>query len=230
MTMKPVQKLQDALDELALQMKNALPTEVLEAFEIAIEQTREAGLNKGVSVGTKAPDFTLTSTDGKQITLSKELEKGPVVLVFYRGVWCPFCNLELRAYEQIIDEIEAVNGGVIAISPQTAEYSSAIQEKHGLRFPVVSDVQNQTAKKYELTSQMSEKLKQIYQSIEISLDVFNGDDSWELPLPATYVIDREGIIRFASVDADYKKRVEPGEVLRLLKALQRDTWARGNKS
>ena len=219
MTMKPVQILQDALDEATLQMKNVLPTEVLEAFEKAIEQMREAGQNKGVRVGTKAPDFTLASMDGKQITLSKELEKGPVVLVFYRGVWCPFCNLELRAYEQIIDEIEAVNGGVIAISPQTAEYSSAIQEKHGLRFPVVSDVQNQTAKKYELTSQMSEKLKQIYQSIEISLDVFNGNDSWELPLPATYVIDREGIIRCASVDADYKKRVEPGEVLRLLQAL-----------
>ncbi|WP_289139560.1 peroxiredoxin-like family protein [uncultured Brevibacillus sp.] len=230
MTMKPVQILQDALDEATLQMKNALPTEVLEAFEIAIEQTREAGLNKGVSVGTKAPDFTLASMDGQQITLSAELEKGPVVLVFYRGVWCPFCNLELRAYEQIFDEIAAVNGRVIAISPQTAEYSSAIQEKHGLRFPVVSDVQNQTAKKYELTSQMPEKLKQIYRSIEISLDVFNGDDSWELPLPATYVIDREGIIHFASVDADYKKRVEPGEVLRLLQALQRDTWARGNES
>lgn len=219
MTMKPVQILQDALDEATQQMKNALPTEVLEAFEKAIEQTREAGQNKGVRVGTKAPDFTLASTDGKQITLSAELEKGPVVLVFYRGVWCPFCNLELRAYEQIFDEIAAVNGQVIAISPQTAEYSSAIQEKHGLRFPVVSDMQNQTAKKYELTSQMPEKLKQIYQSIEISLDVFNGDDSWELPLPATYVIDRDGIIRFASEDADYKKRVEPGEVLRLLQTL-----------
>ncbi|WP_312110803.1 peroxiredoxin-like family protein [Brevibacillus reuszeri] len=219
MTKKHVQKLQAALDEATLQMKQALPVEVLEAFGIAIEQIRETGLSKGLGIGAKAPDFTLTSMDGKSISLSEELKNGPVVLVFYRGIWCPFCNLELRAYEQIIDEIEAVDGRVIAISPQTAEYSRAMQEKHELRFPVGSDLHNQTAKKYQITAQMSEQLRQIYQSVDISLDVFNEDHSWELPLPATYIIDREGIIRFASVDADYKKRLEPSEVLILLQSL-----------
>ncbi|MGG1617940.1 peroxiredoxin-like family protein [Paenibacillus sp. NRS-1782] len=173
----------------------------------------------GLSIGTKAPEFSLPDLTGQTITLSEATTKGPVVLIFYRGGWCPFCNLELQAYQRIIDGITSAHAQLIAISPQTPKYSTIVQQKNELSFPVLSDLHNQIAEKYNLKFKLPEYAHGIYRTLDIPLDSFNGDNVWELPVPATYVIDKEGIIRAGYADADYKKRMEPSEVLHVLHSL-----------
>lgn len=173
----------------------------------------------GLSIGSRAPDFSLPDYTGRTITLSEETAKGPVVLIFYRGLWCPFCNLELQAYQRIMNDITSVNAQLIAVSPQTPEHSMIIQQKNKLSFHVLSDLHNQTAEKYNLKYKLPEYAHELYRSLDISLDTFNGDSAWELPVPATYIIDKEGIIRAGNADADYKKRMEPKDVLHVLRSL-----------
>ena len=215
----PFQKLQSDLDIAATHMEKILPKEVLDAFEKSIQDLRTSDSGRGLIAGAKAPDFTLVNSTGQKITLSEEIMKGPVVLIFYRGIWCPFCNLELKAYQRMNDDIKATGGQLIAVSPQTPNHSLSVQDKNELNFHVLSDLQNQTAEKYNLKFKLPEYLYHIYRSLDISLETFNGDHSWELPVPATYVIDKSGIIRLASVEADYKKRLEPSKVLHILQSL-----------
>ncbi|HEY2492952.1 MAG TPA: peroxiredoxin-like family protein [Paenibacillus sp.] len=217
---KPIsQKLQMDLDLATIQMEKMLPKEAVDAFDRSIQDQRASDFGKGLRVGTKAPDFTLADPTGKKITLSEETAKGPVVLIFYRGIWCPFCNLELLAYQRIMDDIKEIGAQLIAVSPQTPDHSAFIQEKNELSFHVLSDLGNQIAEKYNLKFRVPEYVHEIYRSLDISLDTFNGDNSWEIPVPATYVIDKEGIICSANADADYKKRMEPTEVLHILHSL-----------
>ena len=213
------QKLQRDLDIAATHMEKVLPKEVLDAFEKSIQDLRTSDSGRGLRAGVKAPDFTLVDSTGQKITLSEELLKGPVVLIFYRGTWCPFCNLELKAYQRMNDDIKAIGGQLIAVSPQTPNYSASVQEKNELNFHVLSDLHNKTAEKYNLKFKLPEYVYPIYRSLDISLETFNGDHSWELPVPATYVIDKAGIIRFASAEADYKKRIEPSKVMHILQSL-----------
>lgn len=213
------QKLQRDLDIAATHMEKVLPKEVLDAFEKSIQDLRTSDSGRGLIAGVKAPDFTLVDSTGQKITLSEELLKGPVVLIFYRGTWCPFCNLELKAYQRMNDDIKAIGGQLIAVSPQTPNYSASVQEKNELNFHVLSDLHNKTAEKYNLKFKLPEYVYPIYRSLDISLETFNGDNSWELPVPATYVIDKAGIIRFASAEADYKKRMEPSKVMHILQSL-----------
>lgn len=213
------QKLQRDLDIAATHMEKVLPKEVLDAFEKSIQDLRTSDSGRGLIAGVKAPDFTLVDSTGQKITLSEELLKGPVVLIFYRGTWCPFCNLELKAYQRMNDDIKAIGGQLIAVSPQTPNYSASVQEKNELNFHVLSDLHNKTAEKYNLKFKLPEYVYPIYRLLDISLETFNGDHSWELPVPATYVIDKAGIIRFASAEADYKKRMEPSKVMHILQSL-----------
>lgn len=215
----PFQKLQRDLDIAATHMEKVLPKEVLDAFEKSIQDLRTSDSGRGLIAGVKAPDFTLVDSTGQKITLSEELLKGPVVLIFYRGTWCPFCNLELKAYQRMNDDIKAIGGQLIAVSPQTPNYSASVQEKNELNFHVLSDLHNKTAEQYNLKFKLPEYVYPIYRSLDISLETFNGDHSWELPVPATYVIDKAGIIRFASAEADYKKRMEPSKVMHILQSL-----------
>ncbi|UUZ84192.1 AhpC/TSA family protein [Paenibacillus sp. P26] len=212
-------KLQDELEAVTKHGLEILPKEVTDAFEQSIEELRNSGAAKGLRVGDKAPDFTLGNQIGRSVTLSEETAKGPVILTFYRGEWCPFCNLELKAYQRILDRIHDAGAQLLAISPQTPDHSLSIQEKNALGFHVLSDSGNRVAEKYELKFKLKEELQQVYRSLGFALDQYNGDASWELPVPATYIIDREGIIRYASVDPDYRTRMEPSEVLNLLHTL-----------
>lgn len=135
----PFQKLQRDLEIAATHMEKVLPKEVLDAFEKSIQDLRTSDSGRGLRAGVKAPDFTLVDSTGQKITLSEELLKGPVVLIFYRGTWCPFCNLELKAYQRMNDDIKAIGGQLIAVSPQTPNYSASVQEKNELNFHVLSD-------------------------------------------------------------------------------------------
>lgn len=211
-------KLQNELDALKEKFAEAAP-EAAAAFEKMIQKLREKGTGKGLAVGAKVPDFTLGDTKGQGITLYEELQRGPVILVFYRGAWCPFCNLELKAYQRIMDDIKAAGTQLIAISPQTPDNSLSLKEKHELTFHVLSDPSNHVAEAFNLKFKIPEYLIELHRSLNMPIDQFNGDNSWEIPVPATYVIDRDGIICAAVTDPDFRTRMEPNEVLNLVRTL-----------
>ncbi|MBB6672026.1 peroxiredoxin-like family protein [Cohnella nanjingensis] len=211
--------LQEELKAVEKYGKEVLPKIAQAAIEQSIETLRESGSAQGLGVGDSAPDFTLANQAGNAVTLSEELAKGPVILTFYRGAWCPFCNLELRAYQRILGRIQVSGAQLLAISPQTPDRSLTAQEKNELGYHVLSDIGNRTAERYKLKFKLPDALHDIYRSLGFALDAYNGDDTWELPVPATYVIGRQGRTELASVDPDYRTRLEPSEVLNVLQSL-----------
>lgn len=184
-------------------------------FEKYVQDLRNKGAGKGLQIGDAAPDFTLEDANGKWITLSEEWKKGPVILVFYRGGWCPFCNLQLKAYERIMGDIKSAGARLIAVSPQTPDNSLSQKEKQGLRYTVVSDRQNKAAERYNLKY----TLPDFMHGMLSMLPQINGDDSFELPVPATYVIDRNGRVIAGVADINHRTRMEPSEALEIVKSL-----------
>lgn len=177
-------------------------------------------IGNSLKVGEKAPDFELPGPTGKPVKLSALLANGPVVLNFYRGEWCPYCNLEIRAFQQMLPEFQQANAQVVAISPEQPDSSLTMQEKHDLKFPVLSDVGNTTARSYSLVFTLDAALRRLYKGFGIDIAARNGDDSFELPVPATYVVDASGTVRYAYANADYTKRAEPADVLAAVQALE----------
>ncbi|UCE88095.1 MAG: AhpC/TSA family protein, partial [Pseudomonadota bacterium] len=175
--------------------------------------------NNAVKVGNLAPDFTLPNVHGQAISLHGALQKGPVVLNFYRGGWCPFCNLEFRALQQILPEIQALSAQLIGVSPETPDTSLSTVEKHSLQFEVLSDVGNRVVRQYGLVMTVFEELRPLYLQWGLDIPQANGDDSWELPIPATYVIDRDARVTAAHVNRDYTKRMEPADIVAALRTL-----------
>ena len=173
-----------------------------------------------INVGDKAPDFNLPNVKGGNIRLYEALKKGPVVLSFYRGGWCPFCNLEFKALQKRLPEIKVLGASLIGISPETPDNSLSTVEKHQLQFDVLSDAGNVVAREYGLIMTVYEEVRPLYLEWGINLPESNGDDSYELPVPATYVIDTDGIIRAAHVDKDYTKRMEPADIVAALRAIK----------
>jgi peroxiredoxin len=176
----------------------------------------EASLN----VGAVAPDFSLPVATGAMISLSSLLIKGPVVLAFYRGGWCPYCSTELRALQAKLPEITAAGATLVAISPQTPDNSISTAEKFQLAFPVLSDQGNVVAESFGLVFSLPESLRELYRGFGYDLPAVNGDATFRLPLPATYVIDSNGVIAWRFADADYTKRAEPDDVIAILEALR----------
>ncbi len=210
------------LDEIRKFQESAfkeIPDKTLESMFQATKELVESDIAKGLKINEQAPDFTLKDATGTDITLYEELKKGPVILTFYRGAWCPYCNLELRAYQEIIHDIKANGAQLIAVSPQTPDASLTLKEKHDLEYSVLSDPNGETAESYNLVFKLPDNLIETYQQLGFNLPEYNGNDSWELPVPATFIISQSGKIRFAFVDADYSKRAEPSEVVELLQEL-----------
>jgi peroxiredoxin len=146
------------------------------------------------------------------------VRRGPLVLVFYRGRWCAYCNAQLAALEQIHSRIAAAGASLVAISPQTQKHSYLTRDMHHLRFPVLSDGGNQVARTFGLVYRLSPELQSMYESIFTKLPGYNGDDSWELPLAATYIIHSDDTISLAHIDEDWKQRLEPDDILSRLSA------------
>ena len=151
------------------------------------------------------------------------LAAGPVVLSFYRGGWRPYCNLELRALQPALPEITRLGATLVAVSPQTPDESLSTAEKNALAFPVLSDAGSATAKSFGIAYDLAEELRPIYARFGHALPDKNGDESWVLPIPATYVIDTDGTIALAFVDVDYRNRLEPAEILTALQSLSKNT-------
>ena len=167
-------------------------------------------------VGTKIPEFQLRDHDGKTVSSSALLGKGPLVLCFIRGRWCPFCVAQMEAMNLILPEIEQAGATLAAVSPQTVQQSFFMHNQHKLRFPLLSDAENKVAKQFGLAYRVRDEQKAIYQRAFVNLPFVNGDDSWELPIPATYVIDRDGTVLYASANEDYTERPEPEDIVRFL--------------
>jgi len=197
------------------------PSEVLKAVDEGVEVIRKSGaVKKALKVGDKVPDFELPNASGKPVKLSALLENGPVVVTWYRGAWCPFCNIALRGFQKSLPEIKAEGASLLAISPQTPDNSLSTAEKAGLGFEVLSDKGNKAARSFGIAYKLPKVTTELMKGRRVDLRKFNGDDSKELPLCATYVIDRAGVIRYAFVDADFHKRAEPSEVVTALKKLR----------
>ncbi|MGO4272862.1 peroxiredoxin-like family protein [Paenibacillus sp. TAF58] len=183
-----------------------------------MKEQLESDICFGLKEGDKAPNFTLANPLGEQVSLYDELAKGPVVLTFYRGSWCPYCNIQLRAYQQLLPEIEKLGGQLIAVTPQSPDNSLSQKEKEELAFQVISDPDGQIAESYNVLYEVPDYLKTVFiDNFTLDLSAFNETDHWILPVPATYIIDKEGIIRHAYVNPDFMKRLEPEEVIDQLK-------------
>lgn len=197
-----------------------IPADAREVMNRAGRDLAASGqAERALAAGAAAPRFSLPSATGRTVTLDGLLAAGPVVLAFYRGAWCPYCNLTLRALQQHSAEFTAHGGQLAAVSPQIPDESLSLQEKHALDFELLSDVGSHTAQRYGLAFDIPEDLAAVYQSRGYELQRVNGGHSRTLPIPATYVIDREGIIRWAFTNADYTVRAEPADIIAALDAL-----------
>jgi peroxiredoxin len=164
-------------------------------------------------IRAKAPQFELPDHDGKLVTSSDLLARGRLVLCFIRGRWCPFCVGQLEAMNLILPQIERVGATLVAISPQTVKQSFFMHDQHKLRFSLLPDSGNKIARQFGLTYRVPELQEDVYRRAFVNLPFTNGDDSWELPIPATYIVDRDGTILYASANEDYTERPEPVEVI-----------------
>jgi peroxiredoxin len=170
--------------------------------------------------GDKAPEFTLKDPDGNAVSLASLLETGPLVVSFYRGVWCPYCNLELQSLQAALPEVERRGASVVAISPQTAPNSRKSQRDNKLTFPILSDENSRVAAAFGLRFSLPDYLVELYKGFKNDLPTFNDDPAWVLPMPARYVIGADGVIAYAEVNPDYTQRPDPAGLLPVLDKLR----------
>ena len=185
--------------------------------------TADQAAADALQAGDRAPSFTLPDADGAPTSLDEALAEGPVVLTFYRGSWCPYCNTHLQDYAARYGALRDAGATLLAVSPQAAAGTAAMRDSLGgasVPFPVLSDVGNAVSRRYGLVFEVDEATQQRYRAVGIDLAQVNGRDTWELPVPATYVIDRSGEIRAAFVEADYTQRASLDEVLEAVRRLR----------
>ena len=184
----------------------------------ATQTLSESGIvEKAPKVGDKLKEFTLLNSSNEKVSLSELTAKGSVIVTFYRGGWCPYCNLELAAYQGLLPEIAAAGATLVAITPELPDESLSTVEKNALKFQVLTDVNAAYARELNLVFSLAEELRPIYLSFGIDIEKHNGTGQFGLPLAATFVIDQSATIVSAFVDADYTKRQEPSEVVKALK-------------
>jgi peroxiredoxin len=197
-----------------------VPPETQAIHARAVAELKEKRLAANIlPVGTKAPSFALQDHDGKMVSSSALLAGTRLVLCFIRGRWCPFCVGQTEAINLVAPEIERAGGMLIAISPQTVRQSFFMRDQHKLRFPLLSDSGNQVARQFGLTYRVPEFQAAIYRRAFVNLPFTNGDESWELPIPATYILDRDGTVLFASANEDYTERPDPADIVKALHAV-----------
>ena len=202
------------LEELTTKLHALVPAERLALIDDAISQLRRSGISERVlKAGNTAPAFELYDGDGMLWRSQDFLRSGPLFIVFYRGRWCAYCNTQLAALQDVHPQIAAAGASLVAISPQTQKHSYMTRDMHKLRFPVLSDPGNETATKFGLVWRLSPELQTMYESIMTRLPGYNGDQSWGLPMPATYIVQPDGTISFARVDVDWRQRPEPEDLL-----------------
>ena len=209
------------LQEHLAKFKQRMSPEVIATVQADIDALIASDFaGRAVKEGDKAPDFELPGVRGNPVTLSSLLQRGPVVLAFYRGGWCPYCNLQLRAYQRILPEIRELGAQLVAISPEPPDASLSTAEKNELDFEVLSDVNIEAARAYRILFDLSEQLQNTYVGMGRDLTELNADGQWHLPIPATYVIAQDGRVALSYVDVEYRNRLEPNDILAALQRLR----------
>ena len=210
--------LKDELDKLRAASAEKFPRETLAVMQGATKDLIASGIaEQSANQGSAAPDFSLPNAHGEPVASEALWGDGPAVVSFYRGGWCPYCNVELKALQDRLPEIEALGARLVAITPETPDNALSTQEKNEIAFDVLSDDGNRVASAFGLTFRLPDAVNDIYKGFGIDLEASNGEASQTLPVPATFVIDKGGKVLRAFVDADYTQRLEPDEVIAALK-------------
>jgi peroxiredoxin len=214
--------LADQLAEFKAGFKQRVAPERVRMMEVATANLKASGIEQSaLKVGAAAPDLTLPDALGKPVRLADLWQRGPVILAFYRGGWCPYCNLELKAWQQQLPALEALGARLVAVSPQSPDNSLSTAEKNALQFAVLSDSTLEAAEAFGVAFTLPPELVELYGRVGNDLPTINGNGKWVLPMPATFVIDRNGHIAYAHVEADYRQRAEPAHVVERVKAVFR---------
>ena len=213
--------LQGKLDALKFEFDNKLaPPAAVEALHRSTDELIASGAqDRALKTGDLAPEFILPDVDGNPVSSKALLAKGPLVVTFYRGVWCPYCNFDLSALEEARPEIESRGASLVAISEQTAPNSRKSQRQNGLGFPILGDRGGEIAAQFGVRWTLPDYLREVHKMLGADLTQFNGEDSWTLPMPARYVIAQDRTIAYAEVNADYTRRPEPSAVFLVLEQL-----------
>ena len=214
--------LQDQLDEITARTRLLVQAERLAVGERAVEELFATGIEESIlPVGATAPEFALKDSNNKMVRSAELLATGPLVIKFFRGRWCPYCMTELETWRDLYGKIREHNALLVAIGPQIQRQSDFMANRHGLPFPVLTDTNNQVAEQFGLVYTVPETYRSYYLSILVNIPFVNGEQSWRLPLPATYVIGKDRKILFAEAHADFRVRPEPEEALAALFACGR---------
>jgi len=218
--------LQDRLDAFKADFRSGRPPYNVTKDRIEIMDRATAELiasgqaQRARKAGDIAPEFLLRDADGRELSSRELIARGPLVISFYRGVWCPYCNMELQALQEALPQIAARGASLVAISPQTAPNSRKSQRDNKLAFPILSDVKSEVANAFGLRFALPDYLVALYKSFKNDLPAFNDDPAWVLPMPARYVIGADGVIAYAEVNPDYTQRPDPSELLPVLDRLR----------
>jgi len=195
-----------------------VPPAVIETMHRATADLIASGAAaRALKAGDKAPAFALRDPDGETVSSAELLARGPLVVSFYRGVWCPYCNMELQALQAALPAFQALGANLVAISPQTPVNSRKSVRQNTLGFPILSDPHNEVAAAFGLRFTLQDYLVDLYKALKNDLPAFNGDPSWTLPMPGRYVIAQDGTILYAEVNPDYTRRPEPADMLPALR-------------
>ncbi|POR50832.1 peroxiredoxin-like family protein [Bosea psychrotolerans] len=212
--------LQEQLDAYRAQFESKAPAEALAVIHKATFDLVAIGqAERALGVGSKAPRFELSGSSGAIVRSSELQAAGPVVISFYRGIWCPYCNLDLKALQATLPEILGTGASLVAISPQSVANGRKTVEDLGISFPILSDPNNAIADQFGIRYRLPDELVSLYKNFGVNLPVINGESSWTLPMPARFVIDRSGVIRYAEASADYTRRPDPNVLLPILRDL-----------
>lgn len=208
-------RLQDQLDEITANTRTLVQPERLAISEQAVADLFASGIEQKIlSVGDKAPEFALPDASGRIVKSSDLLALGPLVINFFRGRWCPYCMTELEAWRDLYPVIRELGALLIAVSPQTARQSDFTASQHGIPFPLLHDSHCDVAQQFGLAYKVPPFHQQYFRSILVNIPFINGDESWLLPLPATYVLAQDGTVLYAEAHADFRVRPEPGDVVK----------------
>ncbi|MDE1150219.1 MAG: peroxiredoxin-like family protein [Azospirillaceae bacterium] len=198
----------------------SVPRSVIDTMHRATAELIASGAaTRALKAGDQAPPFTLNDPEGQPVSSADLLARGPLVVSFYRGVWCPYCNMELQALQAALPAFRALGASLVALSPQTPVNSRKSVRQNALDFPILSDAHNAVAASFGLRFALPDYLVDLYKGLKNDLPAFNGDPSWTLPMPARYVIGPDGTILYAEVNPDYTRRPEPEDMLPALRAI-----------
>ena len=199
----------------------SVPRSVIDTMHRATEELIASGAAaRALKAGDMAPPFVLKDPGGKSVSASELLAQGPLVVSFYRGVWCPYCNMELQALQEALPAFRELGANLVAISPQNAVNSRKSVRNNGLEFPILSDPGNETAAAFGLRYALPGYLIELYKSLKNDLPTFNSDMSWTLPMPGRFAIGQDRVIRYAEVNPDYTHRPEPADMLPAVRSLR----------